>query len=124
PARRQGRIRRKVRSWQQAPAIYRGQLVAGFALPFATDCLTGNFIEVVIVIFTGAANEHVLFFPDHVLTHVLRHFEVRGQLDGVGRTRFFTETAHDAAREVDAEKFRVPTAVLVFGFLQRDAVYR
>src|SRR5690606_23170381 len=40
------------------------------------------------------------------------------------RTRFFTETAHDAAREVDAEKFRVPTAVLVFGFLQRDAVYR
>src|SRR5688572_18787666 len=99
--------RRKVHSWQQAPAVYRRQLVASFAFTLAANTLAGDFVEVVVMVFAGARNQHVFFFPDHVLAHVFGHFKIGSQLDGMSRAGFFAETAHDAAREIDTEKLGI-----------------
>src|SRR5699024_8182278 len=54
---------------------------------------------------------------------VFAHFEVRDQLDRVGRTGVLAKAAIDAAREIDAESLRVPAAAVVFGLLHVDAVH-
>src|SRR5690606_16767185 len=59
-----------------------------------------------------------------VLALVLTHFKIGSQLNRRGWARFFTQTAENAAREVDAEKLRVPAAIFSLSFLQRDTAHR
>jgi hypothetical protein len=76
------------------------------------------------MILARSADQQILFFVNHFIALVFAHFIVGGELDGQGRAGFLTETAHDAARKVDAEKGRVAAAVLILGGLQGDTVDR
>src|SRR5690606_13353774 len=72
----------------------------------------------------GAGDQQVFFFVDQALTFVLAHFKIRRQLNRGGRARLFAHAAENAARKVDAEKLRIPAAVLFLGFLQRNTTDR
>ena len=74
-------------------------------------------VEVVIVVLATTVDQKVFLFPDHVLTHVFRHFEIWRKLNCVGGAGFFTKATHNAARKIDSEKLGIPAAVVHFSFL-------
>ena len=61
---------------------------------------------------------------DHLLTGEAHDVVLGGQLDGVDRAGFLAIAAVDAAREIDAERLRIPAAGLVLGLDHADAVHR
>ncbi|CAM5241104.1 hypothetical protein SSTU70S_00356 [Stutzerimonas stutzeri] len=94
------------------------------AFRLAGDGQAGNAVEVVIRVLAGPGDQQVFLLVDQVLALVLAHLEIRSELDCGGRAGLLAQAAENAAREVDAEEFRIPAAILGLGLLQRDAAYR
>ena len=66
----------------------------------------------------------MFFFIHHVAAIVFAHFHIGCELDRVGRAGLLAHATHNAARKVDAKKFRVPASVFLHPLLQGNAVYR
>ncbi len=65
----------------------------------------------------------MLFLVHQVLAFKFRHFKVGGELNSRGGAGLFTHTAENTAGKIDAEEFRVPAAVVPFGFLQGNTAH-
>jgi hypothetical protein len=104
--------------------IYGCSLVFGLSLGLTAYCNSRYAPEIVIGIFSRSVHQQVSLLVHEILPIVFTHFEIRGELNGVGRTRFLTETAEDTSREIDSEKIRKASPVLILSGLQRDAIYR
>src|SRR5487761_117807 len=94
------------------------------ALIFTADLNSRHAPKAVVRIFARAADHQILFFVNQLLPVEFANFEIRCQLDGISRARFFAVSTEDAAREIDAKELRVTAPVLVFGGLQGDAIHR
>jgi hypothetical protein len=97
-----------------------------FGLPFvpAADGNSGNAPEVVIGILSRAVDHQVGFLVHQILPFVLAHLGIRRQLNRIGGARLFAIATENAAGKIDAEEFRIPSAMLVLRCLERDAVHR
>jgi hypothetical protein len=111
-------------SRQKTVHINRRFLVLSLSLVLTVNGQPSYPIKVVTRIFTGSTYQQVLFFVNQIVPPVFAVLKVWRQLDGVCGAGFFTETAENTAGEIDAKKFRVPTAPFILGSLQSNAVHR
>src|SRR5689334_15177218 len=100
-------------SWHQTPDIHRWKLVFTLSLVFVERLHAGHSIKVIVGILTGPADEEVFLLINQVPARIFTLFEVRDELDRVGRTGLLAHAAIDAPRKVDPEECRI-AAVLSF----------
>src|SRR4030042_889504 len=86
-------------SRHQTPQVQRRLLVLRLSFVLAADGQPGDAVEIVVRVLAGPVDQQVLLLVDQVLTPVLAHLEVGGELDGVGRAGLLAEAPEDAARE-------------------------
>src|SRR6185437_6131887 len=110
-------------SWRQPVHICRWSFVLRLALVFAFNLNSRNTPEVITGVLARSTDQQIFFFVDQILAVVLRHLEIRRELNGIGRASIFAKPAEDAAGEIDAEEFRVSAPAIILRRLQRDAVH-
>ena len=86
----------------------------------------GHMIKIIVVILAGPADKEILLLVDQVPARVFALFEIRNQLNRIGRTGFFAHATIDAARKVNPEEFRVTAIMSLWTIrsLKRDAINR
>ena len=86
----------------------------------------GHAIKIIVVILAGPADKEILLLVDQVPARVFTLFEVRNQLDRIGRTGFLAHATIDAARKVNPEEFRIAAIVGLWTVrsLKRDTIDR